>query len=165
MIEEMMEAAQGRHVRIMFEDEARFGRISNPRRCWAPYPIRPLVKTAIVQEFTYVYGACSPEDGTLDTLILPEINALMMSIFLAEVADRHQEDFIIMIMDRAGWHTAKALKIPENIHIASLPPYSPELNPVEHIWDDVREKEFPNRVFASIDALEDHLMHGLATIE
>lgn len=149
----------------MFEDEARFGRISDPRRCWAPYPLRPVVRAAIIREFTYAYGAVSPEDGTLDTLILPEVTTPMMNIFLGEVSARHPDDFIVMIMDSAGWHTAKALKLPENMCIVHLPSYSPELNPMEHIWDDIREKEFPNTVFASMDSLEDHLMAGLARIE
>ena len=54
--QELKEVLHGRSLRIMFEDEARFGRISDPRRCWAPYPVRPLVKTAIVQEFTYAFA-------------------------------------------------------------------------------------------------------------
>lgn len=68
-------------------------------------------------------------------------------------------------MGSAGWHKARALTIPENIRILYLPPYSPKLNPVEYLWDDVREKEFPNRVFADMDTLELTLMHGLAKME
>lgn len=161
----MREAACGRPIRIMFEDEARFGRINDPRRCWAPSPLRPLVKAAIVQEFTYAFAAVSPHDGVLDTLILPEVSTRTMNLFLREVADRHPHEFICMIMDSAGWHKAKALAIPENMRILYLPPYSPELNPVEYLWDDVREKEFPNRVFGTLDMLELTLMHGLAKME
>jgi hypothetical protein len=152
-------------LRIMFEDEARFGRINDPRHCWAPYPIRPLVKAAIVQEFTYAFAAVSPHDGRLDTLILPEVSTRAMNMFLREVADRHAHEFILMIMDSAGWHKAKALVIPENMRILYLPPYSPELNPVEYLWDDIREKEFPNKVFGNMDMLELTLMNGLIKIE
>jgi hypothetical protein len=101
----LREAAHERPFRIMFEDEARFGRINNPRHCWAPYPVRPMVRTAIVQEFTICRS------------------------------------------------------------VSSLPPYSPELNPVEYLWDDIREKEFPNKVFGSMDMLELNLMNGLAKME
>lgn len=149
----------------MFEDEARFGRINDPRHCWAPYPMRPLVKAAIVQEFTYAFAAVSPHDGMLDTLILPEVSTKAMNIFLREVADRHTQEFILMIMDSAGWHKARALVIPENMHILYLPPYSPELNPVEYLWDDLREKEFPNKLFNNMDMLELHLMNGLLKME
>ena len=152
-------------MRVMFEDEARFGRINDPRHCWAPYPMRPLVKAAIVQEFTYAFAAVSPHDGILDTLILPEVSTKAMNIFLREVADRHPHEFVLMIMDSAGWHKARALIIPENMHILYLPPYSPELNPVEYLWDNLREKEFPNKLFNNMDMLELHLMGGLHKME
>jgi hypothetical protein len=160
-----MSTAEGRPVRVMFHDEARFGRISDPRRCWAPFPCRPLVHAAIVQEFTYAYAAVSPSDGELDSLILPEVGTAMMGLFLEEVSVRHPDEFIVMIMDGAGRHTAKGLHVPENMRILYLPPYSPELNPVEHLWDDIREKDFSNRVFANMTALEDHLMNSLAKME
>jgi len=73
--------------------------------------------------------------------------------------------FLVMIMDGAGWHTANDLQIPETMYILYLPPYSPELNPIEHLWDDLREKDFWNRVFATIEALEIHLMHSQARLE
>ena len=149
----------------MFHDEARFGRITDPRRCWAPFPHRPLVHAAVVQEFTYAYTAVSPQDGLLDSLILPWVGTGMMNLFLEEVSFRHPDEFIVMLMDQAAWHTAKELRIPENIHILFLPPYSPELNPVEYLWDEIREKDFPNLVFATIESLEIHLMHGLAALE
>ena len=124
-----------------------------------------MVHAAIVQEFTYGYAAVSPLDGRLDSLILPAVGTEMMNLFLTEVALRHPDEFLVMIMDGAGWHTARDLEIPENMHILYLPPYSPELNPIEHLWDDLREKDFWNRVFATIEALEIHLMHSLARLE
>ena len=110
---------------------------------------------AIVQEFTYAYAAVCPSDGELDSLILPEVGTAMMSLFLEEVGARHPDEFIVMIMDGAGWHTAKKLHAPHNMLILYLPPYSPELNPVEYLWDDIREKDFSNRVFADMTALKD----------
>lgn len=149
----------------MFEDEGRFGRISNPRRCWAPEGIRPDAPAQFVREYTYAFAAVSPLDGALDSLILPEVNAKTMSLFLAEVASRHPEDFILMFMDRAGWHRAKALIIPENMRLDWLPPYSPQCNPVEHLWDEIREKHFCNHVFHSLDAVEASLCTALASLE
>jgi len=149
----------------MFQDEARFGRINMPQRCWAPKGTRPIVGAQIVREYTYVYAAVSPLDGVMDSLILPEVNGDMFSYFLDEVSKRHHREFIVMFMDKAGWHTAKALTIPENLCICHLPPYSPELNPAEHIWDEVREKWFPNLVFFHMDAVEDTLMEALITLE
>ena len=150
---------------MMFEDEARFGRISDTRRCWCPKPHRPMCHSMVTQEYTYVYGAVSIIDGELDTLILPHVNGECMQVFLDEIASRHPEDRIIMILDGAGWHTAGFLTIPENMRLVSLPPYAPELNPMEHIWDDLREKWFHNGVFETMNALEDHLEIALRTME
>ena len=145
----------------MFMDEARFGRISDVRRCWAPSGIRPCVPSQIVREYTYAYAAVCPFDGTLDALILPEVNTEAMSVFLEELSTNHHDEQIVLILDKAGWHTATNLTVPENIILHWLPPYSPELNPVEHLWDELREKWFRNRYFTSLDAVEDQLSEAL----
>lgn len=149
----------------MFMDEARFGRISDNRYCWCPKPFRPVCYSMVSQEYTYAYAAVSVADGEMDSLILPHINGECMQIFIDEIAARHPEDRIIMILDGAGWHRSELIKLPDNFILVNLPPYSPELNPVEHIWDDLREKSFHNRVFESIDALEDHLEIALRDME
>jgi hypothetical protein len=148
----------------MFQDEARFGRISDIRRCWCPKPTRPFCHSMVTQEYTFAYAAVSV-DGELDSLILPHVNTDCMQIFLDEVALRHPQDRIIMILDGAGWHTAGALTLPDNMMLVPLPPYAPELNPTEHVWDELREKYFHNRVFQSIDSLEDHLEASLRALE
>jgi len=127
--------------------------------------MRPHVPNQIVREYTYAYVAASPHDGAMDSLIMPEVSDKAMSIFLREVSDRHPDEFILMIMDGAGWHKAKTLSMPDNVALIFLPPYSPELNPVEHIWDSIRENSFRNAVFNSIEAVEDQLMRSLATME
>lgn len=149
----------------MFQDEARFGRISDTRRCWCPKPVRPLCQAMVTQEYTYAYGAVSIIDGQFDTLILPHVNGQCMQLFLDEVAQRHPDDRIVMVMDGAGWHQSGSLALAPNLRLLKLPPYSPELNPVEHLWDELREKSFHNRVFASIDALEDYLEEALHDME
>lgn len=149
----------------MFQDEARFGRLSDPRRCWAPQGMRPQVSAQLVREFTYAFAAVSPHDGVLDSLVLPEVTAETMSLFLAEVAARHPEDFILMFLDQAGWHKARALVVPANMRLEWLPPYSPECNPVEHLWDEIREKWFANRLFRHLDGVEDTLVIALHTLE
>jgi transposase len=149
----------------MFEDEARFGRISDPRCCWAPKGTRPVVPLQLVREYTYAYAAVSPSDGILDSLILPDVDTDSMSLFLSVVSERHPNEIVLMFMDQAGWHKARTLVIPANIRLLNLPPYSPELNPAEHLWEEIREKWFPNLVFRSITAVEDTLMEALATLE
>ena len=155
----------GRQLRLMLQDEAHFGRINDPQRCWALKGLRPEVGMQIVREYTYAFGAVSPHDGTLDSLVLPVVTAEAMSIFLSEVARRHPEEFILMILDGAGWHRANGLTVPENMRLEALPPYSPQLNPVEHIWDEIREKWFTNKIFNSLEAVEDCLVEALVALE
>jgi transposase len=149
----------------MFQDEARFGRISNSRRCWCPKPERPICPSIVSQEYTYAYGAVSIIDGKWDSLILPHVNTDCMQIFLNEISKRYSNERIVMVFDGAGWHRSKKLKLPENIKLLPLPAYSPELNPVENIWEELREKNFHNRVFASLDAVEEQLLCGLLQLE
>ena len=149
----------------MFQDEARFGRINKPKRCWAPKRTRPDVPAQIIREYTYVYGAASPQDGTLDTLILPFMNRDWMNLFLEEISKRHKDEYILMIYDGAPCHSEGVLKIPKNMMIEKLPPYCPQLNPVENIWDEMREKFFGNHVFDSMDAVEERLIRACIHLE
>ena len=149
----------------MFQDEARFGRVSDTRRCWCPKPIRPLCEAMITQEYVYAYAAVSVADGELDTLILPQVNSHCRQLFLDEVASRHPNDRIILVLDGAGWPRSHTLKLPHNLRLLMLPSYSPELNPVENLWDELREKSFHNRVFDSLLALENHLEAAMRDME
>jgi transposase len=88
----------------------------------------------------------------------------MMNLFLEHVSQTFSKYFIVMQVDQAGWHSAKDLDIPENIRLIPQPAYSPELNPVEHIWDELREKYFHNRIFPSLEPLIDVLCQGLNTL-
>ena len=119
----------------------------------------------MVRQYSYAYAALSPWHDELDSLILPEASTRCMNMFLEEIRARHPEDFIVMVLDGAGWHRAKALQIPANMALVALPPYSPELNPVENLWAELREKHFHNRVFHSLDAVEEQLCKALAAFE
>lgn len=154
-------SVKGRHIRLMFQDEARFGRMVRIRRCWAPAPQRPVVDNGYEREFQYVYGAVSPMEGELDWMICSVMNTDHMGKFLARVSAAHAGDFIVMVVDGASSHVAKDLVIPENIRLHRLPAYSPELNPQEHLWDEIREKEFPNRVFSDMSGVVRTLKSGL----
>jgi DDE superfamily endonuclease len=97
----------------------------------------------------------------MTSLILPSADTAMMNLFLEHVSQTFSKYFIVMQVDGAGWHHAHELLIPENIRLIEQPPYSPEVNPVEHVWDELREKYFHNRVFPSLEALMDVLCQGL----
>ena len=143
-------------MRVLFQDEGRFGRISDRRRCWAPLPSRPVVGHQVVREFVYVMSAVSPKDGRLVCLVMPWVDSEVMSLFLSHTAQEFPDDLCVLICDGAGWHRAKDLRIPKNMVLIPLPPYSPELNPVEHIWDYLRDV-LGNKILHSLDEVIDFL--------
>jgi len=151
----------GRKVRLMFQDEARFGRMVRIRRSWAPRPQRPMVCNGYEREFVCVYGAVSPLQGQLDWLITRKMHTTPMSAFLAQLSARHRRDFIVMVVDGASSHGAKDLVIPKNMRLLRPLPYAPELNPQEQVWDELREKAFPNRVFTDLDSVLAQLQKSL----
>ena len=155
-------AAGGKKPRLMFQDEARFGRMSRPRRCWAPPGTRPTMQNGYEREFTYVYGAVSPMEGTLDYRLCAKMNTEEMGVFLQQVSQQYPDEYLLMVLDGASSHKAKALEVPPNMALIALPGYSPQLNPQENVWDEIREKNFPNRVYDSMSAVRDQLLKGLA---
>jgi len=158
------EVVRERPVRLMFQDEARFGRMARIRRCWSPAPLRPIVFNGYEREFTYLYGAVSPLQGQLDWSLSDKMNTEHMAAFLSQVSQAHPQEFIIMVVDGASSHKAKDLIVPENVRLIRLPGYSPELNPQEHIWDEVREKTFPNLVLDQMVAVIERLKGGMTTL-
>ena len=104
-----------------------------------------MVQAMLTHQYTYAYAAVSPVDGRLDSRILPQVNGGCMQLFIDEIAARYPTENLVMILDGAGWHKA-AFELPENLKLHHLPPYSPELNPQEHLWDELREKYFHNTV-------------------
>jgi transposase len=138
-------------VLLMFQDEARFGRIIDPRSCWAKTPYRPVVNLALVREFKYAYAAVAPQTGRLDFMVAEKMNTENMTLFLRQVSHSHWNKFIIMVVDGASSHKALSLKIPKNIALICLPPYSPELNPTERIWNIIRRDYFANHYFSNLD--------------
>lgn len=149
-------------LRLMFQDEARFGRMSDPRSCWAPAPHRPVVKLALIREFQYEYAAVSPWDGCLDFMTAEKMNTENMTCFLTQASEAHKGEFIVMVVDGASSHKSKELKIPENMSLVLLPPYFPELNPTEQIWNVLRRDYFANQVFDSLEAATTQANLGLS---
>ena len=128
----------------MFADEARFGRINWPRPCWAPIGVRPEVASQLIREYIYLYGAVSPKDGTCVYLIMPRSDTGSIQVFLNALSRKFASQDILLVLDGAPNHRSGELEIPENISLLFLPPYSPELNPKENLWDEIREKLFKN---------------------
>jgi transposase len=158
-------AARGRPLRVMFADEARFGRMHRPRPCWAPAGVRPKVACQLVREFIYLHGAISPKDGASAFLIVPSSDAQCFQIFLDALAKKCSRWHILLILDGAGNHKSGELAIPADVTLARLPAHSPELNPQENIWDEIREKIFKNYAAKSMDEVCEMLVEGSLYIE
>lgn len=145
-------------------DEGRFGRISERADCWAPRPVRPLVSRQVVRESLYAFAAVEPKAARLASGLWAKCNTPSMSLFLLDLLDVWPDGRLRLILDGAGWHKAKALPLPERLQLLYLPPYTPECNPTEHLWDEVREIGFANRCFAPLDAVEVGLKTQLALL-
>ena len=136
--------------------------MSTPRSCWAPNPVRPMVIKALIREYKYQYATVSPWDGALDHMTSDKMNTESMNRFLVQVSEAHPRDFTVMVVDGASSHKGPLLKVPENMVLVLLPPYSPELNPAEQLWNRLRKNYFANKVFDSLDAATIQAEHGLA---
>ena len=131
-----------------------------PLACWAPPGVRPAAPCQLVR----VLAAVAPQTGELISLILPTANTAMMNVFLAHVSETLADFFIVMQVDQAGWHHSRTLQVPSNIRLIAQPAHSPEVNPVEHLWEEVREKYLHNRVLPSLDELIEVLCQALTEL-
>lgn len=123
-----------------------------------PQGRRAKVRRQVVREHTYAFSAVCPLSGEVYSVMSPVCNTEAMNELLGGLSTHYRGEDIVLVADAAGWHQSGGLSVPQNIRLQLLPPYSPELNPVEHLWDYIREqKRFNNYVFESLDQLEDHL--------
>jgi hypothetical protein len=144
----------GTPVEIWFQDEARVGQKGTHAYIWAEVGSRPLMVRDNRHESAYIFGAICPHRGVGAGMITPAANAEMMNLHLTEISTQVAPGArALLICDGAGWHQrGKKLQVPENITLLSLPPYSPELNPMENVWDYLRQ----NKLCAAVwDTYED----------
>lgn len=144
---------------IFYFDESRFGTHSKIGHSWFKRGARPRVKVKLGFKNFYLYSAVNPKTGEEFTLILPKVNKEMMKLFMAEFYKQYQGRDIVMIMDGAGWHKCPdyLLQNTKNIEIVLLPPYSPELNPVERLWQYIKSYTIKNKIYETLDNLEDEI--------
>jgi transposase len=149
----MARVGRGR-VRVMWMDEARIGQQGTLTTVWAPTGSRPVAVKQTKYEWVYLYAAVEPATGFSSALLAPHVNTGTMNAFLKVLAaELDPGDVVVLIMDQAGWHKARALRVPDNIVILYLPPYSPELNPVENLWGYMRGHYLSNRAYDGYDHL------------
>ena len=137
-------------------DEARVGQKGRLCRRWWVRGQRPPGRRDKRFEWAYLFAAVEPGTGADVALVLPEATTTTMNLFLAEFAASLPADVhAVLVLDGAGWHGARALAVPPNVTLVPLPPYSPELNPVERVWLYLRERFLSLRVFRDYRAIVD----------
>ena len=151
-------------VRLMFQDEAGFGRINKPKRCWCSKKTRPSVPCHHIREYRYAYGAVEPVTGENFFLVLPRCDTICMNVFLNELSKAYPEDQILLVCDGASWHKSKGLKIPDNTTLLHIPPYTPEMNPIEQIWKQLRAMGFKNEVFKTLNHVVERLCETICCL-
>lgn len=148
----------------MYQDETGFGRISKIGACWAPEGIRPQVPSHYVREYRYCYGAVDAHTGESFFLIAGACNTQWMNEFLRQLSLAYPDDYILLVMDNAIWHKSKDLAIPMNIGFAFIPPYTPEMNPIEQVWAEIRKRGFKNKAFRTLEEVIDKLQEVIQAL-
>jgi hypothetical protein len=139
------------------KDEARIGQKNKITRRWAKRGARPSAPHDQRTRSAYIFGAICPKLGKAAALVMPWCDTHAMNQHLIEISANVADDaHAMLVMDQAGWHMSNALIVPANITILPLPPKSPELNPVENLWQFMRDNWLSNRVFKSYDDIVDH---------
>jgi transposase len=152
-------------VRVYFEDEARFGTQGTIARVWAPRGSRPRAVRQNGREWLYVLMAVCAATGTASALIMPELNTTVVNLFLEQLSsDLAAGVHAVLIWDGAGFHTGHELVVPSNVSLIQLPPYSPELNPVENLWHYLRSHHWSNREYEGYQGLQDEAIRSVRTV-
>ena len=133
-------------VEVWFQDEARIGQKNSLTRVWGQTGSWPAAPKDLGFASAYVFGAVCPSEGKAAALIMPICNTAAMNHHLCEISSQVAADaHAVVILDGAGWHRSQGLVVPGNITLLALPPYSPELNPVERVWHYLPSHWFANQ--------------------
>jgi transposase len=154
-LQAVRDAHPGKRLRVYFQDESRFGQQGTTTNLWGRRGSRPTAVRQTEYQYLWVLGAVCQETGHAEGLLSPQLNTKIVNMFLEQFGGTLAEDeHAAMIWDGAGFHVSKKLHVPANITIIQLPPYSPELNPIENLWHYLKSHFWSNRPYADYDQLE-----------
>jgi hypothetical protein len=153
----MPEHARDRPIELCWQDEARVGQQGTLTRLWAARGSRPPAPRDQRYSWAYLFGAVCPARDAGAALVLPHADAEAMNLHLAEISSQVRPGaHTVLILAGSGWHqTGGRLRVPDNISLLPLPPYSLQLNPVENVWQHLRQNQLSNRVFDTYHAIVD----------
>jgi hypothetical protein len=144
--------AKAKPIEIWFQDEARVGQKGTLTRLWARKGTRPRAVRDTRYEWAYLFGAVCPGRAVGAGIVMPHANTEAMNAHLKEIGKAVSPGaHAVVLLDGAGWHGSHELAPPENVTLVTLPPYSPELNPVENVWEYLRKNKLANRLFETYE--------------
>lgn len=147
MKETLPASAKGKPIEIWFQDEARVGQKGTLTRLWARIGSRPRAPRDTRYEWAYIFGAVCPERATGVGLVMPYADSEAMNLHLQAIGQAITPGAHgLLVLDGAGWHTGDIVQPPDNITLLCLPPYAPELNPVENVWEYLRQNKLALRI-------------------
>lgn len=151
-------------IEIWWQDEMRIGQQGSLSRVWAPKGTRPRVVRQRQFLSTYIFGACCPDKDKACGLILPRVDTDMMQMHLQEISKNVEQGFhALILVDRASWHTTEQIQLPKNITLIPLPPYSPELNPMEQLWQQLRKIKLSNAAYDGYEEIVEAAVEAWTT--
>jgi transposase len=155
-VEAVARAHEGKRIELWFEDEARVGSKGRTGHRWWVRGERPRGMRQIGYDWAFLFGAVRPATGEGFALVPPEVSTAATAAFLERfAATRGPDAHAVLVLDQAGWHASRSLAVPSNVTLVPLPPYAPELNPVERVWLFLRERFLSHRLLDGYDAVVD----------
>jgi transposase len=143
-------------VRVFSQDESRVGLLTVRRRRLTARGVQPVGSVQHVFDWFYVYGAVAPATGERFFLELPYLKADMFQLFVDAFAYAFPDSLHILLLDNSGAHTAQQIRWPEHVRAVWLPPYCPELNPIERVWRDLKD-DLAWQQFINVDTQQDYV--------
>ena len=161
-VEDVISEKQSPSIRLFCQDESRFGILPVVQRRITACGVKPVATVDYQYDWFYLYGAVEPRTGERLFLELPRLTAECFQIFIDELAATFADTLNVMVLDNGRFHHAKSLVIPDNVVLMFLPPYSPELNPIERLWQDIKLKLFSN-TYQTLEQMQQQLSQILGT--
>lgn len=154
VLNEVAESQPGKILKLFFQDEARFGQKGTQSKQWATVGQRPTRERQDEFKNAYLFGAVCPESGQSHFLVATDADTTFMQIFLNNFSKTLGRGVhALLVLDNAPWHKTKSLKVPSNVTLHFLPPYSPDLNPTENLWDFMKDNYLCNKVTRGMNEL------------
>ncbi|WP_123803390.1 IS630 family transposase [Flavivirga aquatica] len=151
-------------IDIMFQDEARFGLMTHQKRTLTARGVQAKVHYQHSYKYVWLWGSFSPITGHAFYWETPIVNNAIFESYLKELSQQNPREYKILVIDNAGFHACKNIEIPENIYLLNIPPYSPELNPAEKVWQWMKDR-IAMKFFESIEDLQNRITETIQLMD